>query len=187
MSSFRASISSDPSSVHAPESNRYHLFVSYACPWAHRTLITLYLKHLDPHISYSVVHWHLGSNGWRFGYANERAESPEIAIAPEAVAGAHYLRDVYFKAEPGYDARFTVPVLWDKKQNTIVNNESSEIIRMMYHEFDSLLKDGDEAKGKTFYKEQDREKIDELNEWIYDKINNGGLILVYHNGLCFGG
>ncbi|TGZ80856.1 hypothetical protein EX30DRAFT_341184 [Ascodesmis nigricans] len=183
VSSFRSTIS--PDSPHPPEAYRYHLFVSYACPWAHRTLITLHLKNLLPYISYSAVHWHLGSDGWRFAYPNEQHHDnldPHVVVAPEAITGAHFLKDVYYKAEEGYNARFTVPVLWDKKQNTIVNNESSEIIRMLYTEFDSLLPDGDKAKGTTYYgpEEEVKKKIDEINEWVYDKINNG----VYKSGFA---
>lgn len=185
VSSFRSTISSAPDSSHPPESGRYHLFVSYACPWAHRTLIVRRLKHLENHISISVVHWLLGEGGWRFGFPSESTDAkieddPEIAVAPEPIVGAHFLKDVYFAAEPGYNARYTVPVLWDKKAKKIVNNESSDIIRMLYTEFDGLLEDGDEARGVTYYPEELSGKINELNEWIYDQVNNG----VYKSGFA---
>ncbi|KAF8248547.1 hypothetical protein K440DRAFT_660782 [Wilcoxina mikolae CBS 423.85] len=167
-SSFRNSICRQPGSQFPPEANRYHLFVSFACPWAHRTLIVRRLKGLESIIPVSVVHWHMGSEGWRFGHPGE---SPEIASAPERVTGANFLRDIYFKANPGYEGRFTVPTLWDTKLQTIVNNESSEIIRFLYTEFDDLLPE--EKRGVTFYPGELAEKIDEFNGWIYDTVNNG--------------
>lgn len=173
-SSFRSAISTSPGSPFPPAASRYHLFVSYACPWAHRTLITRRLKSLEPIISVSAVHWHLDSPGWRFATSSEAAAEPSdslVVAAPEPVAGAKLLQDVYFKANPKYEGRWTVPTLWDKEKKTIVSNESSEIIRFLYSEFDGLLPE--EQKGKTFYPEHLREKIDEFNDWSYDAVNNG--------------
>jgi putative glutathione S-transferase len=110
----------------------------------------------------------MGSEGWRFG---QPGESPEISFAPEVVTGASFLRDIYFKANPGYEGRFTVPILWDTKLQTIVNNESSEIIRFFYTEFDYLLPE--EKRGVTFYPEELAAKIDEFNGWVYEMVNNG--------------
>src|SRR5215212_4394340 len=104
------------------EPGRYHLYVSLACPWAHRTLIFRKLKRLDETISLSVVHWRMLENGWTF------EEGPGVIRDP--IVGAHYLHEVYTAALPDYTGRVTVPVLWDKERETIVNNESSEIIRM---------------------------------------------------------
>ncbi|CCX07385.1 Similar to Glutathione S-transferase omega-like 2; acc. no. O94524 [Pyronema omphalodes CBS 100304] len=172
-STFRHQISRTSSDL-PPESNRYHLYVSYACPWAHRTLIVRALKGLEKHISVSVVHWHMGPSGWRFG---EEGEGEEIQKAPEPNTGAKFMRDIYNTVE-GYDGRFTVPLLWDKKMNRIVNNESSEIIRMFYEEFDDILPE--EKRGNSYYKEEDRQRIDEFNGWVYETVNNG----VYKSGFA---
>jgi len=155
VSSFRNVISKN--GPHKPEKGRYHLYVSFACPWAHRTLIVRALKDLEDIISVSVVEYLLGKDGWAF------SES-----LPDHANGKKFLKEVYFKAEERYSARFTVPVLWDKKLNTIVNNESSEIIRFLNEEFDEWGK-----KGVTFYPSELRNEIDEINAWIYDDINNG--------------
>ncbi|EPS43708.1 hypothetical protein H072_2287 [Dactylellina haptotyla CBS 200.50] len=173
-SSFRNKISSEPESEFQPEAGRYHLYVSYACPWATRTLIVRQLKGLEDIISYSVVHWHLEEKGWRFA---EKSENIPDA-GPDELNGAKFLRDIYFGANAGYTGRFTVPVLWDSKLKTIVNNESSEIIRMLYTEFDGLV--GDKYKGLTYYSAENAKQIDEMNDWIYDTINNG----VYKSGFA---
>ncbi|KAJ1799351.1 S-glutathionyl-(chloro)hydroquinone reductase [Coemansia sp. RSA 2399] len=173
VSSFRGNVEADPSSEFPAESGRYHLYVSYACPWAHRTLIVRKLKGLEDVISISVVHYLLGPNGWGFASPDE---VPGATL--DAVNGAKYIREVYFKAEPEYAARFTVPVLWDKKKNTIVSNESSEIIRMLNTAFDEFVQP--EYRAITFYPEGLRGKIDEINEWIYDTVNNG----VYKTGFA---
>jgi len=145
---------------------------------AHRTQIIRELKGLQDIISLSVVHWHMGSKGWRFATQEEVAESPEMTAAPEPLNGATYLQDIYFKADPQYSGRYTVPILWDKKTNTIVNNESSEIIRFLYTEFDDLV--DEKFRGNPFYPEDKRGVIDELNSWVYDTINNG----VYKSGIA---
>jgi putative glutathione S-transferase len=144
----------------AAEKGRYHLYVSYACPWAHRTLIFRKLKGLESHISLSVVHYFMGDQGWTF------AEGP--GVIPDEVLNSQYLHQVYTRAAPDYSGRVTVPVLWDKKSGTIVNNESSEIIRMFNSAFNAIgARDGD------YYPEDLREEIDQVNERIYETVNNG--------------
>ncbi|VVT50332.1 uncharacterized protein SAPINGB_P002710 [Magnusiomyces paraingens] len=173
VSSFRDFISREPGAKFPPEKNRYHLYVSYACPWAHRTLITRKLKGLEDFIDVSVVDWFLGPDGWRFTTPDK---VPGATI--DSLYGSKFLRDLYFRANPDYSARFTVPILWDKKTETIVNNESSEIIRMLYTEFDDLI--APEFRGVNPYPEKHAAAIDELNEWIYNDINNG----VYKSGFA---
>ncbi|ODQ77658.1 hypothetical protein BABINDRAFT_163371 [Babjeviella inositovora NRRL Y-12698] len=173
-SEFRSVISDAANSQFKPEANRYHLYVSYACPWANRTLILRALKGLSAIITVSVVHWHMDDKGWRFP-----SEGDECKDATEDhVNGVKRLSELYFKAEPGYTGRYTVPVLWDKKLGTIVNNESSEIIRMLNSGFNSVLPTN--YAQLDFYPEDLRAKIDELNEWIYPTINNG----VYKSGFA---
>ncbi len=142
------------------EEERYHLYVSYACPWANRTLIFPHIKGLEKIVSLSVVHWHMAEDGWTF------AEGEGVIADP--VLNADYLRDIYLKANNIYSGRVTVPVLWDKKSNTIVSNESSEIIRMFNSAFDEVG-----AVAGDYYPESLREEIDTLNERIYDTVNNG--------------
>lgn len=162
VSSFRNHISSTPGARFEPEINRYHLYVSYACPWAHRTMIVRVLKGLEEVIGMSVVDFFMGKEGWRF--------NPEVPGATsDQVNGATLLREIYFKANPQYSGRFTVPVLWDKKYKTIVNNESSEIMRMLNTNFDQWSS----KPQLTFYPDEFKSEIDQLNSWIYDGINNG--------------
>lgn len=179
-SSFRNWISSEEGAQFPPEKGRYHLFVSYACPWATRTLITRKLKGLEDVISFSVVHWHLGEKGWRFVTADDK-DAPGDNVVPDPLPGHEdftHLRQVYFAADPDYSGRFTVPVLWDKVRKTIVNNESSEIIRMMGHQFDKFL--APEYAAVDLYPEALRTQIDETGEWTYNDINNG----VYRSGFA---
>jgi putative glutathione S-transferase len=142
------------------EAGRYHLYVSYACPWAHRTLIFRALKGLESMISLSVVNWHMGERGWTF--------EPGPGVVPDPFHHAKTLADVYVAADPKYSGRVTVPMLWDKQRNTIVNNESSEIIRMLNGAFDGLG-----AKPGDYYPKDLRAEIDPLNERIYATVNNG--------------
>jgi putative glutathione S-transferase len=146
------------------EAGRYHLYVSLACPWAHRTLIFRKLKKLEDLISVSVVDYLMLENGWEF---KKRTEDQNGATGDD-LFGSDYLYQVYLKADPHYSGRVTVPVLWDKHQNTIVSNESSEIIRMFNSAFDGLT-------GSTldFYPADLRAEIDSLNAVIYDTVNNG--------------
>jgi putative glutathione S-transferase len=142
------------------EAGRYHLYVSLACPWAHRTLIFRALKGLEDLISVSTVHWYMAENGWTF-------ESGD-GVVPDTVNGAQYLHQVYTAAKSDYSGRVTVPVLWDKKTKTIVSNESPEIIRMFNSAFDGVG-----ATPGDYYPEQLRPEIDALNDRIYDTVNNG--------------
>jgi glutathionyl-hydroquinone reductase len=144
------------------EAGRYHLYVSLACPWAHRTLIFRRLKKLEDLISVSVVHPLMLSKGWEF-----RPEDDAAATADD-LFGASALYEVYLKADPHYSGRVTVPVLFDKQQQTVVSNESADIIRMMNSAFDGLTGSTDD-----FYPPALREEIDALNAVIYDTVNNG--------------
>jgi glutathionyl-hydroquinone reductase len=149
------------------EAGRYHLIVSLACPWAHRALIFRKLKGLEGMISLSIVHWLLGDRGWTF--------EPGRGVIPDPVFGAKALSEFYVRARPDYSGRVTVPVLWDKKTGTIVNNESSEIIRMFNHAFDGV----GAAEG-DYYPSDLRPEIDALNTRIYATVNNG----VYRAGFA---
>ena len=144
------------------ESGRYHLYVSYACPWAHRTLIFRHLKGLEPHITVSVVDYFMGSHGWEF--------SDRDGSTADTVNGADRLWQVYTAADPRYTGRVSVPVLWDKQQGTIVSNESSEIIRMFNSAFDGLE---DVRSDLDYYPQALRVEIDAINEPIYHHVNNG--------------
>jgi putative glutathione S-transferase len=162
-SAFRDRVRADGSTRFSPEPGRYHLYVSLACPWAHRTLIFRKLKKLEGAIPLSVVHPHMAENGWSFG--NPDATGGGIG---DAVNGVRHLHEVYTKADPYYTGRVTVPVLWDRKEGTIVNNESSEIIRMFNSEFDGF---GDASVD--FYPEAHRAEIDAVNAFVYPNVNNG--------------
>ena len=142
------------------EPGRYHLYVSYACPWAHRALIFRTLKGLEKMISLSVVHWLMGSQGWTF--------APGEGVIPDPLFEAAVLHEIYTHANPSYTGRVTVPILWDKQTQTIVNNESSEIIRMLNSAFDKIG-----AKKGDYYPITLRQDIDALNERIYTTVNNG--------------
>jgi putative glutathione S-transferase len=142
------------------DAGRYHLYVSLACPWAHRTLILRALKGLEDVISVSVVNWLMRAEGWTF------AEGP--GVVSDRINHARVLHQIYTTADPRYTGRVTVPVLWDKKQQTIVNNESSEIIRMLNSAFDDIG-----AKPGDFYPASLREEIDAINARVYDTVNNG--------------
>ena len=142
------------------EPGRYHLYVSYACPWAHRTLIFLVLKGLEEMISVSVVHWLMGEKGWTF--------EPGEGVVADPIFQAKYLHEVYTHAAANYTGRVTVPVLWDKHTQTIVNNESAEIIRMFNSGFEGVG-----AKAGDYYPSSLRDEINTLNARIYDTVNNG--------------
>ena len=144
---------------HPAEAGRYRLYVSLACPWAHRTLIMRQLKGLADMIPVSVVHWHMGEEGWTF--------EPGPGVVPDP-DGARFLHQVYTRADPAITSRVTVPVLWDTQRNTIVNNESAEIIRMLGTAFDALG-----ATPGDYYPEPLRKEIDALNARVYDNVNNG--------------
>jgi putative glutathione S-transferase len=144
----------------AAQAGRYHLYVSLACPWAHRTLIVRALKGLESMIDVSVVHWLMLENGWTF------ADGP--GVVSDNVNHATLLHQVYTAADPHYSGRVTVPILWDKQRATIVNNESSEIIRMLNSAFDNLG-----AQPGDFYPAPLRAQIDAINARVYDTLNNG--------------
>ena len=144
----------------AAEPGRYHLYVSLACPWAHRTLIMRALKGLESMVSVSVVHWRMAENGWTFD------EGP--GVVPDPIHHARYLHQIYSAADQAYTGRVTVPVLWDKQRGMIVNNESSEIIRMFASAFDGVG-----ARPGDYYPADLRAEIDALNARIYDTLNNG--------------
>ncbi|WP_095587342.1 glutathione S-transferase family protein [Actibacterium ureilyticum] len=152
----------------AAESGRYHLYVSYACPWAHRTLIFRALKGLQDHIGISVVHPDMLSEGWTFDADFPGATGDTLFALP-------YLRDVYLKAKPDMSGRVTVPILWDCRSNTIVSNESSEIIRMFNSAFDGLTGD-----DQDFWPEARRDEIEAMNTRVYSDVNNG----VYKSGFA---
>lgn len=164
-SAFRNWISADGSTGFPAEAGRYHLYVSLACPWAHRTLIVQKLKGLDDAISYTVVDWFMGVEGWNFTDSKSKCTL-------DSVNNCKFLKEVYLKADPEYTGRITVPCLWDKQKQTVVNNESSEIIRMFNTEFNAFCKT-EEQKKLNLYPESLRPQIDAVNEWIYPQINNG--------------
>jgi glutathionyl-hydroquinone reductase len=149
------------------EPGRYHLYVSLACPWAHRTLIFRKLKGLSAMIDVSVVHWHMGEQGWSF--------ETGPGAAGDRLYGQRFLHQIYTRARPDYSGRVTVPVLWDKERETIVSNESSEIIRMFNSAFDGVG-----ADGPDFYPERLRAEIDRINDKVYENVNNG----VYRSGFA---
>jgi putative glutathione S-transferase len=151
----------------AAEPGRYRLYVSYACPWAHRTLIYRAIKGLADMIPLSVVHWLMLGDGWTF------AEGPGVIPDPEV--GAAFLHQIYTAAKPDHTGRVTVPVLWDRQRRTIVSNESSEIIRMFNSAFD-----GTGAAAGDFYPEALRAEIDAVNARVYETVNNG----VYRAGFA---
>ncbi len=143
------------------ESGRYHLYVSMACPWAHRTLIFRRLKGLQDMIGVSVVDYFMGESGWTFERENDD-------VVGDDLYGFDYLYQLYLKANKNYSGRVTVPVLWDKQQDTIVSNESADIIRMLNSAFDDIG-----AKPGDYYPNDLHHKIDEINKRVYSDINNG--------------
>jgi len=154
-SRFRDRVTADGSSGFKAAPGRYHLYVSLACPWAHRTLIFRKLKRLDEIIGVTVVEPLMLEHGWTFG------------STPEPLYGKPHLHEIYTLAKSDYTGRVTVPVLWDKERRTIVNNESAEIIRMLNSAFDEWAAPGD------YYPENLRAEIDEVNARVYDDVNNG--------------
>ena len=151
---------------HPPEAGRYHLYVSLACPWAHRALIVRRLKGLDEMIGLSVTHWLMRQDGWTF--------APGPGVVPDPL-GAAFLHEIYRRADPLYSGRVTVPILWDKQARTIVNNESSEIIRIFGSAFDAVG-----AAPGDLYPEALRDEIDAINTRVYETLNNG----VYRAGFA---
>lgn len=156
---FRHRIERSPGARFAPEAGRYHLYVMYGCPWAHRTIIVRELKGLQGIVGMTAMHHRLiESEGWTF--APER---------PDPLYGARRLRELYEMADPAYDAKATVPMLWDKKERTIVNNESADIVRM----FGSVFDDDTRPHGPDLYPAPLRPEIDRWNTLIQDAVNEG--------------
>jgi glutathionyl-hydroquinone reductase len=167
---FRNFISKDPSSKFPAEKNRYALYVNYGCPWAHRTILVRGLKGMDDSIVQLIVTgFELTSDGWLFTGTDGSADK-------DPLYGFHNLKQLYLKANPEYSGRYTVPTLWDKKLETIVNNESSEIIRMLYTEFDEFLPEEFREvnrPGGGFLPASLKPEIEAMNEWVYHTVNNG--------------
>ncbi|KAI9739555.1 MAG: hypothetical protein M1834_006271 [Cirrosporium novae-zelandiae] len=175
-SAFRSSVSRSPNAEFPAERDRYVLYLNWGCPFAHRANIVRSLKGLEDVIQLAITDYELGPNGWSFSGRKGTDEK-------DPLYGFKYMKQLYEKASPDYVGAYSVLVLWDKKKETIVNNESSEIIRMFYSEFDDLLPEkmrGENCPGGGFYPEHLRKEIDEMNEWVYDTVNIG----VYKTGLA---
>ncbi|MEM8814315.1 MAG: glutathione S-transferase family protein, partial [Pseudomonadota bacterium] len=153
----------------AAEPGRYHLYVSFACPWAHRTLIIRALKGLEDVISMSPVDWLMADQGWTFGQENREVDTRDPLF------GLGRLYELYQKADPAFSGRVTVPVLWDKSSDTIVNNESAEILRMLGSAFDAAG-----AEPGDYYPAELSDEIDAINKRVYNTLNNG----VYRSGFA---
>jgi putative glutathione S-transferase len=165
--SFRDRVTADGSSEFPAKAGRYHLYIAWACPWAHRTAIMRRLKGLEDIVGLSAVGSFMGEEGWAF--------YEETGVIPDSANGARFLREVYAKADPRYTGRVTTPVLWDKETGTIVNNESREIVRMLDTEFEEFA-----TTDADFFPEDLRYQIDETIDLIYEPINNG----VYRSGFA---
>jgi putative glutathione S-transferase len=152
---------------YSASAGRYHLYLSLACPWAHRTLIMRQLKGLEQAISVSITHWIMGENGWTF--------DPGDGVVPDTLYGSRYIHELYARADGTYSGRASVPVLWDQHTQTIVNNESADIIRMLGTAFDRAG-----ATPGDYYPAAARAEIDAVNQRIYDTLNNG----VYRAGFA---
>ena len=152
--------------LYKPETNRYHLYVSYACPWAHRTLIFRHLKKLENHISVDYVHPDMLENGWSFSNNFPKTTGDSLHFKS-------YIHEIYQLSDKKVSSKATVPILWDKKTSTIVNNESAEIIRIMNSSFNKITKNYDD-----YYPSKLRTEIDKINKVTYENINNG----VYKSG-----
>ncbi|SFR96528.1 putative glutathione S-transferase [Halomicrobium zhouii] len=166
--SFRDFVEDDPDARFQPEAGRYHLYVSYACPWAHRTLVTRALKGLEEAISVDVVDPYRDEDGWQFTPEKE-------GCTEDTIHGSDYLREVYQQADPEMTGRVTVPVLWDKAEETIVNNESAEIMRMLDTAFGDIA-----TQDVDLYPEGYQDDVDHIIDDIYGPINNG----VYRTGFA---
>lgn len=158
---FRHWVSADPQAPFPAESGRYHLYVSLACPWAHRTLIMRMLKGLESAVGVSVVDPYMGDQGWTFSNAP--------GCVPDSLYGATHLYELYTRAAPGYTGRVTTPTLWDRRHETIVSNESADIIRMFNSAFNAMA----EHPERDYYPQGLRGDIDAINEQVYHQVNNG--------------
>eukprot|EP00117_Sycon_ciliatum_P001005 scpid79910/ scgid6851/ Uncharacterized protein yqjG len=171
--SFRNFIRADPQAKFPAEAGRYHLYLSLACPWASRTYFLLKAKGLEKVISKSVVHWKIsGDRSWEFIPGKYRCDA-------DTVLGKETIREIYQTSDPGYSGRVTVPVLFDKKTKKIVNNESSEIIRMLNTEFNEFCETSEQRK-LDLYPEELRSTIEKWNDFCYPNVNNG----VYRSGFA---
>ncbi|MGQ8363925.1 glutathione S-transferase family protein [Glaciecola sp. 1036] len=159
-SMFRDHVSSEADAKFSPESGRYHLYVSLACPWAHRTLIFRKLKGLEDHIGVSVVSPDMLENGWEFGGFPDATK--------DHLFNFDYLHQLYTKVKSDITSRVTVPVLWDKKTESIVSNESADIIRMFNSAFNEIT-----GNQLDYYPAEQATEIDEINQYVYDNVNNG--------------
>ncbi len=164
---FHNTVMADGSNGYRAEAGRYHLYVSLACPWAHRTLLGRRLKGLEEAISVSIVHPHMGEQGWTFG------EYP--GALPDTLNHARYLHEIYTKAKPDYTGRVTVPVLWDRREETIVCNDSRMVLRMLSREFDAFARGGVDLCPRELESE-----IDRCIDALYGPVNNG----VYRAGFA---
>jgi glutathionyl-hydroquinone reductase len=158
---FRARVEPGADGPHPPERGRFHLYVSYACPWAHRTLLMRLFKGLEGAVSVTVAHPLMGEDGWAFRH-------DDGTPAPDPVCGARFLRDVYTRADPGFTGRVTVPVLWDCARKTIVNNDSREIMRMLDTAFDAFAE-----HRVSLYPVSLARRIEETIDALYEPVNNG--------------
>ncbi|THY62695.1 hypothetical protein D6C99_00803 [Aureobasidium pullulans] len=175
-SKFRDSISREAGARFPPEKDRYVLYINWGCPWANRTALVRFLKGLEDIIQLVVMDYEMFPEGWGYSGRNGTMEK-------DPLYGFTRHRQLYEKAEPGYEGRVLVPTLWDKKNETIVNNESSEIIRMFYTEFDDLLPEKFQENSHPaggFLSDSLKKDIDQFNEWVYNDINNG----VYKTGFA---
>ncbi|KAI5864439.1 glutathione S-transferase [Durotheca rogersii] len=169
-----------PASRFAPESGRYHLYIGYFCPFAHRVNLVRVLKGLDSAIDISVVKaYPKGETGWSFPGANGPDDTYE-GSTPDKLFGSKYLREVYFRADKDYKGKYSVPLLWDTKEGTAVNNESIEMLRWFQTGFDEILPQGSPQRSLTLYPEHLRAKIDEVAAWVTRDLNLG----VYRAGFA---
>ncbi|MCW2928830.1 MAG: Glutathione transferase [Thermoleophilia bacterium] len=162
-SAFRQRVSSDPAAEFPAAAGRYHLYVCKACPWAHRSMIVRMLKGLEETIAMTVVDPLRDEKGWRFGAGDQ------LTGDVDPLHGWTYLSEAYAATDPDFDARVTVPVIWDTETDRIVNNESSEVIRILNSEFNAFAR----VPELDLYPADLREEIDSVNEWVYSSINNG--------------
>lgn len=165
---FRRFVSADGSSGLAAEPGRFHLYVSKACPWAHRAIIFRKLKGLEDVIGMTCVDPIRDEQGWRFIHGKDAIDDPACGER-DPLNGWHYLSEGYLQTDPSFDGRVTVPTLWDRKEELVVNNESSDVIRMLNSEFDAFAIHSE----LDFYPEELRDEIDAINEWVYSDVNNG--------------